>query len=501
MRLLPRAVSMAVMTAAFSLAANAHSITIDSGTLAGSETDGVQRFFGIPYAAAPVGDLRWQAPQPVKPWQGIRQATEFGPVCRQIVNWIKEPQSEDCLTLNVWAPKKPGKYPVMVWIHGGGFFGGSGSQWGKEGGNSVVKKDVILVTLNYRLGVFGFFAHPELSAEAADHASGNQGLRDQIAALKWVQKNIAAFGGDPARVTIAGQSAGGGSVSLLTLSPQAKGLFQRAIVESGAAGDMFALAEAEKRGSEFLRQQKLEHIAEARKIDADTLIHQPWGPTVHLDNSVLPENPRASYIAGRWNHVPMLLGWNADEGFDLAAETLHTNSFSAANHAAVIGSVFGGSAPAIILQAYPGKTDADAQSSTYRFVTDIMGFTHYRWANWQAQTKSEPAYLYFFVHSPAEPKTPCTYGCKAGHGAEIRFAFDQLFLEPRAWTADDRKVADQMLSYWTNFAKTGNPNSETTPTWKAFDGTPETVLRIGSDAEVKARGNFTDFRPYLQMMP
>ena len=239
-----KAVALAVLLAAASGAAGAQpappTVKIDSGKLAGTEKDGMKTFLGIPYAAPPVGPLRWKAPQPAKAWQGIRQATAFGPVCPQIAAWVKMPRSEDCLTLNVWAPvSKAGKpYPVMVYIHGGALANGHGSEWGPEGGKSIVQKGVILVSINYRLGVLGFFAHPELAAESPDHAAGNQGFRDQIAALQWVKRNIAAFGGDPNRITIAGESAGGSSVAALTVSPLAKGLFQRAIAESGVIGGM-----------------------------------------------------------------------------------------------------------------------------------------------------------------------------------------------------------------------------------------------------------------------
>jgi para-nitrobenzyl esterase len=214
-----QAVAMAVLIAVFSVAAGAQpappTVTIDSGKLAGNQKDGMMSFLGIPYAAPPTGDLRWRAPQPVKTWRGTRQAMEFGSVCRQTANWVKEPQSEDCLTLNVWAPvnKASKPYPVLFFIHGGGLVSGSGTDWGPEGGKSIVQNGMIFVTINYRLGVFGLFAHPELSAEASDHASGNQGFRDQTAALQWTKHNIAAFGGDPDRITIASQSSGGDSVA------------------------------------------------------------------------------------------------------------------------------------------------------------------------------------------------------------------------------------------------------------------------------------------------
>ena len=317
-----KAVAVAALVAVFSVAAGAQpaapTITIDSGKLAGNQRDGMMSFLGIPYAAPPTGDLRWRAPQPVKTWQGTRQATEFGPVCRQTADWVKAPQSEDCLTLNVWAPvKKASKpYAVLVSIHGGGLFSGYGSQWGPEGGKSIVQNGMILVSMNYRLGVFGFFAHPELSADASDHASGNQGFRDQIAALQWIKHNIAAFGGDPDRITIAGESSGGDSVTALTVSPLAKGLFQRGIAESGVLDPLTAKAPAERFGTEFGEALKAPHLGDLRKLSAEDLLKQNWRPTPNLDGAVFSEQPQQSFAAGNQNKVPVLLGWNADEGVD-----------------------------------------------------------------------------------------------------------------------------------------------------------------------------------------
>jgi len=496
----------AVMTAEAGAQDAAHSdkapiITIDRGKLQGFEENGVLRFFGIPYAAPPVGDLRWKAPQPVKPWQGVRQATEFGPICRQI-SALKSRQSEDCLTLNVSAPirKATQAYPVLVWIHGGGLNQGSGSDWGLYG-KSLVDRGMIVVTINYRLGVFGFFAHPELEAEAPDHISGNQGFRDQIAALQWVKSNIAAFGGDPNCVTIAGASAGGGSVAALTVSPLAKGLFQRAIAESGVAMSLPEKVTAEKARIDFAQALQAPHIAELRKLNADDLLKQNSQPLPDIDGVVFIEHPQQSFAAGHQNNVPILLGWNADEGVDIASTFFGSQDVTAANYEALLHKTFGPEIPAIIQKQYPGKSDEEAKNSTIQLAIDIMGLMHFSWATMQEKTKTKPAYLYYFVHSPAEPpkEYPCTYGCKAGHGAEIRFAYDQL--EPRNWTEDDKMLASQMLGYWTNFAKTGNPNGAGLPEWKAFDGTPDSVKRLGSTKEIKERGHFPDFRQYLFMMP
>jgi len=503
-----RIVAVAALIAAnagFAVAAGAQpapaTVTIDSGKLAGNQKDGVMSFLGIPYAAPPTGELRWKAPQAVKAWQGTRTATEFGPVCRQTADWVKGPQSEDCLTLNVWAPvKKTAKpYPVLVWIHGGALTSGHGSEWGPEGGRSVVQKGVILVSINYRLGVFGFFAHPELPA----NASGNQGFRDQIAALQWIKRNIAAFGGDPGNVTIAGCSAGGSSVTALTFSPLASGLFQRGIAESGVAGPFPAEAAADKLGTDLGEALKAPHLGDLRKVAAEDLLKQKWQVMPYLDGAVFTEQPQQSFATGHQNKVPLLLGWNADEGIDLAPDTFGTKDITAANYETRLQRVFGPQIPPFVLTQYPGKTDAEALLSAQHLVSDMIGLGHYGWATMQQKTNTRPVYIYFYVHSPAEPSadSPCYYGCKAGHTAEIRFAYGQLWREARAWSADDLALQEQMLGYWTSFAKTGNPNGEARPQWPVFDGTPATVQRLGSAAEVKERGNFLDYRPYLAMLP
>ena len=427
----PKTVILAAWLAAFSAAGAAQPaapiVTIDSGKLAGNEKDGMMSFLGIPYAAPPTGDRRWRAPQPAKAWQHTRQATEFGPVCRQTADWVKMPQSEDCLTLNIWAPavKRDKPYPVLVWIHGGGLNSGHGSEWGPQGGKSIVQKGLILVSMNYRLGVFGFFAHPELSADSSSRASGNQGLRDQIAALQWIKRNIAAFGGDPDRVTIAGNSAGGSSVAALTVSPLAKGLFQRGIAQSGVAGPMPAKATAEKLGSALGEALKAQNLGDLRKQSAEDLLKQKWRPMPNLDGAVFTEQPQQSFAAGHQNKVPMLLGWNADEGLDLVPDVFGTKDISAANYESQLQKVFGPQIPPFVLAQYPGKTDAQAMTSARQLVSDITGLLHFGWATMQKKSNTQPAYLYFYVHSPAEPPAdnPCTYGCKAGHTSEIRFAY------------------------------------------------------------------------------
>ncbi|MGR4864306.1 carboxylesterase/lipase family protein [Caulobacter sp. LARHSG274] len=475
---------------------------VDGGMIAGKSTGGVAAFLGVPYAAAPVGDLRWRAPRPVAPWTGIRPATTYAPVCRQTASWITEPQSEDCLYLNVWAPAAPGKarLPVMVWIHGGGFFGGSGSQPLYDGAQ-LVRRDVIVVTLNYRLGLFGFFSHPELGAESPDGASGDQGLLDQIAALEWVQRNIGGLGGDPKRVTIMGESAGAISVAALVVSPRAKGLFQRAISQSGNVGLPFDPTErapfdrtaAEATGLAFARETGAASLADLRRLSADDLIKRPWTPRAVVDGVVLREDQTTAYQTGRRNRVPILVGWNADEGKDLAPEVLATSDFTAARHPALIAKLLGRPPSAALLQAYPAKDDAEAPAAMFHLVSDFWGWRIWRWARLHQAKTERPAYFYYFVHSPAAPSTPCGYGCNAGHGAEIRYMFDHLDQDDRAWNAEDRRLAARMVGYWTNFAKYGDPNGPDLPGWKPFDGSEGSVRRLGSDEEIAARGRLPDF--------
>jgi para-nitrobenzyl esterase len=475
-------------------------VSVTGGAISGTDTGEIRTFLGVPFAAPPVGSLRWRAPQAVVPWPGVKSATAFSPACRQTAAWITNPQSEDCLYLNIWAPETAEKLPVIVWIHGGGYFGGTGAQPGYDG-TRLTKRGVIVVTINYRLGIFGFLATPDLTAESPDHASGNQGIGDQIAALRWVKTNIAAFGGDPERVTIMGESAGANSVAVLVASPAAKGLFQRAIAESGNYSVPLNESEnasadrkmAEAQGVAFLKAQGAANIADLRRMDADTLIHETWAPRVIVDGHILREDMTTTYRHHRQNDVPILVGWNADEGKDLAPEILATNDFTAANHKVLITKLLGHAPSDALLAAYPGKTDAEARASINTLTSDWWGWRMWYWASLQAKAGAAKPYLYYFVHSPAEPANPCGYGCQAGHGAEIPFVFDQLDQDPRAWNASDRQLADRLAGYWTNFAKTGNPNGAGLPAWPAFDHSGTSVLRIGTDDEVKDRGALPDF--------
>jgi para-nitrobenzyl esterase len=475
-------------------------VTVTGGQIVGTTADRVNAFLGVPFAAPPVGKLRWRSPQAVAPWQGVRQAREFAPACAQTAPWVPNPKSEDCLYLNVWAPEKAQKVPVIVWIHGGGYYGGTAAMPMLDG-TTLAQRGVIVVTINYRLGIFGFFAHPELTAESPDKASGNQGIEDQIAALRWVKDNIAAFGGDPGRVTIMGESAGGESVAILVASPLAKGLFQRAISQSGNdaipidAGEnaLFDRKAAEDTGLAFARAAGAAHLADLRALPVAALHKPAWAPQVIVDGHVLREDLTTTYRNHRQNDVPLLAGWNAEEGKDLAREILGTDKFTAANHRALVAKLVGHAPSAALLAAYPGPTDAQAKTSIDKLTTDWWGWRTWYWAGLQAHHGRANAYLYYFTHRPTEPVTPCGYGCGAGHGAEIQYVFDHLGQDPRPWSPYDRQLATRLADTWASFARTGTPNGKGLPSWPAFDGSSATIMRIGDAADLEARGKLPDF--------
>ena len=482
-------------------------VQVTGGRIAGTAADGVNTFKGVPFAAPPVGQLRWRAPQPVVPWQGVKSANAYAPACAQTAQWVPDPKSEDCLYLNVWAPAQTQKQklPVIVWIHGGGYYGGTGAQPGYDGAN-LARRGVIVVTINYRLGIFGFFAHPELTAESPDKASGNQGMEDQVAALRWVRENIAAFGGDPARVTIMGESAGGESVAVLVASPLAKGLFQRAISQSGnfampidaSENALFDRAAAEKTGVAFTGSVGAKSLADLRALPAAALQKPAWAPHPIVDGHLLREDLTTTYRNHRQNDVPLLAGWNAEEGKDLAPEILGTDRFTAATHKALVAKLLGHAPSAAVLAAYPGATDAEARASIDKLTTDWWGWRTWYWASLQAQYGKARPYLYYFTHRPTEPLTPCGYGCGAGHGAEIQYVFDHLGQDPRPWSAYDRQLAARLADTWASFARTGSPNGKGLPDWPAFDGRPATILRIGDAADLQARGKLPDFSLFGQ---
>ena len=505
MRLFAFAIVLAVPLAA------ADQVTTDKGVVEGtaSADSKVRIFKGIPFAAPPVGALRWKAPQPAANWTGVRKAAEFGPRCMQgrIYNdmLFRDPgPSEDCLCLNVWTPaaSTQDRLPVMVWIYGGGFSAGAASE-PRQDGENLARKGVVVVSLNYRLGLFGFFTHPELAQESGHGSSGNYGLLDQVAALQWVQRNIAAFGGDPGRVTIFGESAGSFSVSALMASPLAQGLFQRAIGESGAyfstTLDLKPLAKAEEADGKFAEALGARAIEALRAKPADELLKAAlklggvrFAPNV--DGYYLPETAYAIYAAGKQSHVPLLAGWNADEGnFRVIFKS---DPPTAANFARRAKELYGDKADAF-LKLYPAATDEQAQRSAQDLAGDgFIGFSTWKWLEMQAATGKSPEYRYEFDDAPPAPAGAVSRG--AYHSAEIEFVFGVLASKDLPWRPEDFKLSGLMSSYWTNFARTGDPNGPGLPKWPVYaagGGYPVMHLSASSNAaadEHRGRYEFLD---------
>jgi para-nitrobenzyl esterase len=459
----------------------------------GVRADGLTVYKGVPFAAPPLGPLRWRAPQPPAPWKGVRRASAFAPACMQTsVSMPGETPprvSEDCLYLNIWTPaRRPdARLPVMVWIHGGGFSSGSASMplyWGDR----LAKRGVIVVTVAYRLGPLGFLAHPELSRESARGSSGDYGLMDQIAALKWVQRNIAAFGGDPARVTVLGQSAGATSVSLLMASPAAKGLFQRAVGESGGAFEPVELApdnllaNAEKTGQAYAASLGETSIAELRALPAAALFNGREEAVGHpvIGPDVLPLSPYQVFAEGRQNDVPVLIGSNEEE----ARALVDLSTVKAATYLDDIRRKWG-PLPEPLLDAYPHATDEAARQARAHFERDLrFGWDMWAWARLQARTGRGKVFYYHFSQSPPFPQGSVYAGWGPSHYAELWYVFDHLDQEPWGWTAADRRLADQMATYWTNFAKAGDPNGPGVPAWPDFTPRRSQVLHLGDPVAV-----------------
>lgn len=471
-------------------------VRVETGLLSGvpGSVPGVMVFKGVPFAAPPVGDLRWRAPQPSAQWDGVRKADQFGPGCIQKVvgsrpPWTEEfmhqgPVSEDCLYLNVWTAAKSAdeRRPVLVYIHGGGFNEGSGSVLVYNGEN-LAKKGLVVVTVNYRMGVLGFFAHPALTAESGHNSSGNYGLLDQIAALRWVKDNIAAFGGDPNRVTVSGQSAGAFSVEYLTASPLAKGLFQRAIVESGPealfgsypARASQTLADLEQAGLKFGEAKGAHSIQELRAMSPDQVTAPVEGrfrfwPIV--DGWVLPAEVSTVFAERKQNDVPTLTGMNSDEGS--ASPTygkVKADDFREQAHKQY------GAMTDTFLKLYPASTDAESGLSEKAVGRDRGIAALEAWAVDRAKTAKTNAYVYYFDRAIPWPEHP---EFAAFHTSEVPYVFDNLNLLNRPWEAVDRKLADEMSSYWVNFAATGNPNGGDLPAWPAYRGEPGQVMELGA---------------------
>jgi para-nitrobenzyl esterase len=461
-------------------------VQTDKGAVQGSTSadSKVHIFKGIPYAAPPVGELRWKAPQPSASWEGTRSAVEFGPRCMQtnvfgdMVFRDKGP-SEDCLYLNVWTPSEAANahLPVMVWIYGGGFVAGATSE-PRQDGENLARKGVVVVSMNYRLGLFGFFALPELASESDHKAAGNYGLLDQAAALDWVRRNIAAFGGDPNNVTIFGESAGSFSVSALMASPLSKDLIHKAIGESGAFfGETLrakSLAQAEEDNAKFARESLgTDSLTALRAMPADKLLASTGGRNAFrfepiIDGYFLPQPVSEIYASGKQAHVPLLAGWNADEGSYHAI--FQHEAPTAQNFIAWAHSHFGEKAKAF-LKVYPAATDEEAKRSAQDLAGDqFIGFSTWKWLQMQLETGKSPVYRYKFEDAPpaaAGSTEKESHG--AYHSAEIEFVFEALPSKNLPWRPEDTKLSDEMSSYWTNFAKNGDPNGDDLPKWPQYD--------------------------------
>lgn len=496
-----------LLSCPFSATAQNKIVSVDSGLVSGilRSREGVRVFKGIPFAAPPVGNLRWRPPQPPAHWSGVRKADKFGPECMQSPNSMggpfravaQERISEDCLYLNVWTPASSARQrlPVMVWIYGGGFKGGSSSLPYYDG-DALARKGVVVVSFNYRLGVFGFLAYAALAKASRHNASGNYGLLDMIAALRWVQKNIASFGGDPKRVTIFGESAGSLSVSYLMASLLAKGLFQRAIGESGAAvaGPLAprTLAEAERAGAGFARSTGVQSIAGLRAMPADELYRYSeafarktggWlsAFSPDIDGWFLTAAPYTIFTEGKQNDVPLLAGSNADEGSFFVHPVSRDVFIEQARRR------FENQADSY-LKLYPASSKQQAIKSEIASLTDeLFACAMREWVRLQTKTGKSKSYLYFFSRVPPMPGTS-RYG--AFHGSDIFYVFDTMSYHPDwAWTDIDRNLSQTMSSYWVNFAAWGDPNGKGLPHWPAYNDKKQEAMHFGDRIEAGPEPN------------
>ncbi|AXA92260.1 carboxylesterase/lipase family protein [Massilia sp. YMA4] len=473
-------------------------LAVEGGAIEGAYADGVRSFKGVPFAAPPVGALRWKAPQPVRPWPGVRPAKDFGPRAMQLPLFadmvFRSPGiEEDCLYLNVWTPLAPAskKLPVLVYFHGGGLAAGDGSE-PRYDGAAMARQGIVALTVNYRLGVFGFLAHPELSAEGAVRASGNYGLMDQAAALHWVQRNIAAFGGDPAQVTIAGESAGSYSVSAQMVNAQARGLFARAIGESGSVLGLEApptLAEAEQQGVAFASAAGAASLTALRALPAAQLLEvagrpgMPWFSIV-TDGAVIERPPLETYRRGLQARVPLLAGWNSQE---MGADALLGQAPATKEaFAAALERLYGDRA-ADAARAY----DYDVPDAARDLASDRwIVYGTWKWID--LHRRVAPTYRYYFTR----PRPGAAGG--AVHSGEIEYALGNLDgNKVYRWNDDDRRVSATMQTYFANFIRTGNPNGAGLAQWPSVDHPAPNVMRIDVASDVynprdRARFEFHD---------
>jgi para-nitrobenzyl esterase len=457
-------------------------VKTDGGFVQGSSEDGLTVYKGIPFAAPPVGDLRWRAPQPPAKWEGVRQATSFAPGPIQGGN-PPSGKSEDCLYLNVWTPAKSAgeRIPVLVWIYGGGFGAGATSEKNYSGEN-LAKKGVVLVSIAYRVGQLGFLAHPELSKENPNHVSGNYGLLDMIAGLQWVKKNIVAFGGDPNKVTIFGESAGGIAVSMLCASPLAKGLFHGAISQSGGnfgpprpttfpGENQKRLADAERAGKTYLDSARVSSIPELRKIDAGKLpsgrgIGMSW-PII--DGWVIPDDQYKLYEAGRFNDTPILVGYNSDEGASFSPPRTPEAYIEGVK-------LRYGSFAESLIKAYPAGTTTVPKTARDLARDAAFGWHTWIWARLQSQKGKSKAFYYYFDQHPDYPADSPQADRGSPHGQDVAYVFQHLNTSNPQNTKTDQDISEAMATYWTNFAKQGDPSGNGVPEWPAFSDANPVVM-------------------------
>ncbi|RAJ10561.1 para-nitrobenzyl esterase [Chitinophaga skermanii] len=477
-------------------------VKVAEGRLQGVQEKEVRIFKGIPYAAAPIGSLRWKEPQAAKPWKGIRDATHFGNRAMQRASYadmvFRSPRiDEDCLYLNVWtnAKRPTEKLPVLVYFHGGGLSSGDGSEW-RYDGESMARRGIVVVTVNYRLGIFGFYAHPALTKQSTHTTSGNYGYLDQVAALLWVKKNIAAFGGDPSKVTIAGQSAGSISVSSLMASPLAKGLFRAAIGESGAVLASISpipLQEAEQNGETFMKQVGIPSIETLQQMPAEQLMElatkasKRFSPTV--DGYYMPQSPLAIYETGLQADIPLLAGWtSAEVSYHHATGK---DQLTQASYKQLLTNLYGAQAEEV-LQFYPANNDTEMLQSATDLASDryIVHGT-WKWMDLHAKTSGSVVYRYLFAKHFPEALDPRFITKEpllgAPHSSDISYALGNLpnntFYK---WTPADFDVSGKMQSYFVNFIKTGNPNGAGLPNWPGLQASIPKVMVF--DTETKTIG-------------
>ncbi|WP_423128073.1 carboxylesterase/lipase family protein [Gaoshiqia sp. Z1-71] len=466
-------------------------VQVEGGWIQGTVTEDLTIYKGIPFAAPPVGDLRWKAPQPVEPWEGVTQTTEYAPAPMQGGNPASG-KSEDCLYLNVWTPAKSPKekLPVLVWIYGGGFSFGSTSD-PVHNGEHLARKGVVLVSIAYRVGQLGFLAHPELSDESPNGVSGNYGLLDQIAGLQWIQNNISAFGGDPGKVTIFGESAGGIAVSMLCASPLAKGLFHGAISQSGGSfgptrpttfpgENMKTLQQAEQEGVEYVNGFGLSSIDELRKVDAEKLIPQGWtmpGGWPIVDGYVIPDDQYQLYLEGRYNDVPVLIGYNSDEGLSFSPGRVPEE------YRAGVERRFGPFADDLT-EAYPVGENNVPRSARNLMRDAAFGWHTWSWARLQSSTGKSEVYYYYFDQHPVHPENSPQFDHGTPHGVDVPYVFMHINPENPQTSESDLAISEIMGTYWTNFAKFGHPNGEGVPEWPPFSHENAVVMYLGPDARL-----------------